>query len=220
MNLILLGPPGAGKGTQAEGLSAYLEVPHVASGDLFRDHLQRDTDLGKTARGYMEKGQLVPDQVTIAMVKNRLCDVDCNSGVVLDGFPRTLDQAEGLTAIFEELGRELDAVLYISVPDDTLVQRLSGRRICNDCQTPYHVDYKPPDESGICDLCGGKLYQRDDDNPNTVRERLQVYHKQTEPLCEYYSSQDKLYQIDGSGNIDSVRQAAAEMVGDLNKHSS
>jgi adenylate kinase len=142
---------------------------------------------------------------------------DCEPGAVLDGFPRTLAQAEGLTEIFSEFGRELDAVIYISVQDDVLVQRLSGRRICRDCQTPYHVDYKPAEVEGVCDLCGGKLYQRDDDNPETVRSRLQVYHKQTEPLCEYYSKQQKLYEIDGSGDIDTVKQAAAEMMRAIEK---
>lgn len=215
MNLILLGPPGAGKGTQAESLSAHLTVPHVASGDLFRDHLNRDTELGRTAKEYMGAGRLVPDQVTISMVQERLSDPDCEEGVVLDGFPRTLVQAEGLTTIFEQLDRELDAVLYISVPDDVLVQRLSGRRICIDCQTPFHVDFKPPAKEGICDLCGGELYQRDDDNPETVRARLNVYHQQTEPLCDYYTTQAKLYEIDGSGDIQSVRQAAVKFVEQL-----
>jgi adenylate kinase len=217
MNVILLGPPGAGKGTQAEGLSNYLEVPHVASGDLFRDHLNRKTPLGQSAQEYMDKGRLVPDEVTIAMIRERLGQSDCEPGAVLDGFPRTLEQAEGLTEMFSEFGRELDAVIYISVPDDVLVQRLSGRRICRGCQTPYHVDYKPPEVEGVCDQCGGKLYQRDDDSPDTVRSRLQVYHKQTEPLCDYYSERQKLYEIDGSGAIDTVKQAAAEMMKTIEK---
>jgi adenylate kinase len=215
MNLILLGPPGAGKGTQAESLSAHLNVPHVASGDLFRDHLNRETELGLTAKEYMDEGRLVPDQVTISMVQERLSDPDCEEGVVLDGFPRTLVQAEGLTTIFKQLDRVLDAVLYISVPDDVLVQRLSGRRICVECQTPFHVDYKPPTKEGVCDVCGGELYQRDDDNPETVRARLDVYHRQTEPLCDYYATREKLQQIDGSGDIQAVRQAAVEMVEQL-----
>ncbi|MFV9675869.1 MAG: adenylate kinase, partial [Anaerolineales bacterium] len=182
MYLILLGPPGSGKGTQAERLCKQLDLPHVASGDLFRDHLKRETDLGKLARSYIDIGQLVPDDVTIAMVKERLSRSDCRGGTILDGFPRTQAQAEALDSILQELGQQLTGVLFMAVPDDVLIERLSGRRICRNCQAPYHVLFSPPREAETCDLCSGELYQRDDDQPETIKARLDVYHKQTAPL--------------------------------------
>lgn len=217
MNLILLGPPGAGKGTQAEMLSESLAIPHVASGDLFRDHLNRETDLGIMAKTHMDKGQLVPDRVTISMVEDRLRQTDCDAGVVLDGFPRTLPQAEGLETILKALGRELSAVLYIAVEDDILVERLSGRRICRDCQAPFHVEYKAPKRAGMCDQCDGELYQRDDDNPETVRARLSVYHEETAPLCTFYGEKDRLVEIDGSGDIQTVRKGTLKATNRLSQ---
>lgn len=215
MNLILLGPPGAGKGTQAEMLSDAIQVPHVASGDLFRDHLNRETELGSLAKTYMDQGQLVPDEITISMVEERLRQSDCERGVVLDGFPRTLPQAEGLKTILELFERDLSGVLYIAVPDEVLVERLSGRRICHDCQTPYHLEYKPTKTAGVCDHCGGELYQRDDDNPETVRARLDVYHEETAPLCAYYEDLDRLVEIDGSGDIPSVHRGVLSSLDQL-----
>jgi adenylate kinase len=217
MYFILLGPPGAGKGTQAERLGAELDLPHVASGDLFRENLSNNTELGKLAKQYMDKGDLVPDDVTIAMVQDRLEREDCQQGVILDGFPRTLAQAEGLGIILDSMDRKLDAVLYIAVDDDELVKRLSGRWICRQCQTPYHMMFHPPMKEGICDACGGELYQRDDDKPETVRARLKVYHDQTAPLIEYYRNLDLLYEVDGSGGIEAVSAALIDVVHGLSK---
>ena len=215
MYLILLGPPGSGKGTQAERLRKELNLPHVASGDLFRDHLKRESELGKLARSYMDNGQLVPDDVTIAMVKERLSRSDCRGGTILDGFPRTLAQAEALDSILQELGQQLTGVLFIAVPDDVLIERLSGRRICRNCQTPYHILFSPPREMQTCDLCGGELYQRDDDQPETIKERVDVYHQQTAPLIKYYLAADLLHEIDGNIEIDQVTEILITVISSL-----
>jgi adenylate kinase len=207
MNLVLLGPPGAGKGTQAERLGEEFKLPHVASGDLFRENLKNKTELGMLASRYMNKGELVPDDVTIAMIRDRLERPDYENGVILDGFPRTLAQAEGLKEILAGMGRKLDGVLYIAVPDEELVDRLSGRRICRRCQTPYHVQFNPPKEQSVCGTCGGELYQRDDDKPETVRARLEVYHQQTSPLIDFYRQFGLLIEVDGSGDIEKVSSA-------------
>ncbi len=215
MYLILLGPPGSGKGTQAERLRMEFNLPHVASGDLFRDHLRRESELGKLARSYMDNGQLVPDDVTIAMVKERLSRPDCRGGTILDGFPRTLAQAEALDSILQELGQQLTGVLFIAVPDDVLIERLSGRRICRNCQTPYHILFSPPREMQTCDLCGGELYQRDDDQPETIKERVDVYHQQTAPLIKYYLAADLLHEIDGNIEIDQVTEILITVISSL-----
>lgn len=215
MYLILLGPPGSGKGTQAERLCKQLDLPHVASGDLFRDHLKRETDLGKLARSYMDKGQLVPDDVTIAMVKERLSRSDCRGGTILDGFPRTRAQAEALDSILQELGQQLTGVLFMAVPDDVLIERLSGRRICRKCQAPYHVLFSPPREAQTCDLCAGELYQRDDDQPETIKARLDVYHKQTAPLIKFYKAANLLHEVDGNINIDQVTDTMLTIIRSL-----
>jgi adenylate kinase len=207
MNLVLLGPPGAGKGTQAERLGEEFKLPHVASGDLFRENLKNKTELGMLASRYITKGELVPDDVTIEMIRDRLEKPDYENGVILDGFPRTLAQAEGLKEILAGMGRALDGVLYIAVPDDELVDRLSGRRICRRCQTPYHIQFNPPQEQGVCGTCGGELYQRDDDKPETVRARLKVYHQQTSPLIDFYRQFGLLTEVDGSGDIENVCSA-------------
>jgi len=205
MYLVLLGPPGAGKGTQAERLEEELHLPHVASGDLFRENLRNETELGLLAKKYMDKGQLVPDDVTIAMVRDRLQRPDCGRGAILDGFPRTQPQAESLDSMLADMGRRLDGVLYIAVPDEELVNRLSGRWICRQCQTPYHTVFSPPATEGVCDACGGgELYQRPDDNPETVRARLKVYHQQTSPLIDYYRQAGLLMEVNGAGDIDTV----------------
>ncbi len=204
MYLILLGPPGSGKGTQAERLCKELNLPHVSSGDFFRTHLKQESDLGKLARSYIDIGQLVPDGVTIAMVKERLARPDCGKGAILDGFPRTIAQAEALNSILREFGQQLAGVLFIAVPDNVLIERLSGRRICRNCQTPYHIHLSPPREKQICDLCGGELYQRDDDQPGTIKARVDVYHKQTAPLIKYYEDADLLHKVDGNIDIDQV----------------
>ncbi len=215
MYLILLGPPGSGKGTQAERLCKHLNLPHVASGDLFRDHLKRETDLGKLARSYMDIGQLVPDDVTIAMVKERLSRSDCRDGTILDGFPRTQAQVEALDSILQELGQQLTGVLFMAVPDDVLIERLSGRRICRKCQAPYHILFSPPREAETCDLCGGDLYQRDDDQPETIKARLDVYHKQTAPLIKFYKGANLLHEVDGNIGIDQVTDSLLTIIRSL-----
>jgi adenylate kinase len=215
MNLVLLGPPGAGKGTQADLLHKALQLPHVASGDLFRENLRNETELGLLAKLYMDRGDLVPDDVTIAMVRERLQQPDSDQGVILDGFPRTITQAEGLDKMLQSLGRKLDVVLYIAVPDEELIRRLSGRWICSQCQTPYHMLSNPPSEEGICDDCGGTLYQRDDDKPETVRARLKVFHEQTSPLIEYYRDAGLLVEVDGSGDIMAVGEALLQATKDI-----
>ena len=215
MYLILLGPPGAGKGTQAERLEKELCLPHVASGDLFRENLRNETELGLLAKTYMDTGDLVPDDVTIAMVRDRLQRPDCEQGAILDGFPRTQAQAESLDEMLADMGRSLDGVLYIAVPDEELVGRLSGRWICRQCQTPYHTMFSPPAREGVCDACGGQLYQRDDDRPETVRARLKVYHEQTAPLIDYYRQAGLLVEVDGAGGIEAVSAAMLEAASNL-----
>jgi adenylate kinase len=215
MYLVLLGPPGSGKGTQAERLKEQLGLPHVASGDLFRDHISNQTELGLLAKGYIDRGELVPDDVTIAMVRERLQQPDCDEGVILDGFPRTLPQAQALDEILASRGRALSGVLYINVPDEELVRRLSGRWLCRRCQTPYHVVFSPPAQEGVCDECGGELYQRDDDRPETVRARLRVYHEQTAPLIDYYRRASLLVEVDGAGDIETVNATLLDAIRSL-----
>ncbi len=217
MYLVLLGPPGSGKGTQAERLKEQLRLPHVASGDLFRENIGNETELGLLAKGYMDRGQLVPDDVTIAMVRERLQQPDCDDGVILDGFPRTLAQALALDKMLAGTGRALAGVLYINLPDEETVRRLSGRWICGQCQTPYHAVFSPPAEEGVCDECGGELYQRDDDRPETVRARLIVYHEQTAPLIDYYRRARLLVEVDGAGDIEAVSAALLEATRNLMK---
>jgi adenylate kinase len=215
MYLVLLGPPGSGKGTQAERLKEQLGLPHVASGDLFRHHISNQTELGRLAKGYIDRGELVPDDVTIAMVRERLQQPDCDEGVILDGFPRTLPQAQALDEILASRGRALSGVLYINVPDEELVRRLSGRWLCRRCQTPYHVVFSPPAQEGVCDECGGELYQRDDDRPETVRARLRVYHEQTAPLIDYYRRASLLVEVDGAGDIETVNATLLDAIRSL-----
>ena len=203
MKLILLGPPGAGKGTQAERLAESLGVPRVSSGELFRDHQQRDTRLGRMARSYMERGALVPDDVTISMVMEWINDHHDAGGMLLDGFPRTLAQAEALDLEMAE-DDGIDAALSIKVSQDELVRRLSGRLVCKSCQAPYHVSFSPPASRDQCDRCGGELYQRDDDKPAAVKKRFQVYVEQTEPLVRFYRAKGVLREVDGEVPIAEV----------------
>jgi adenylate kinase len=215
LGFVLVGGPGSGKGTQAEQLSKHLHLQHIASGDLFRDNLKRQTELGKLAKTYMDRGELVPDDVTEAMVQERLSRPDTEAGFLLDGFPRTLPQAESLTEMLEQLGRRLAGVLYINVSDEEIVNRLSGRLICRECQTPYHKQFKPPAKPGVCDNCGGELYQRDDDNPQTVRARLKTFHGQTAPLIQYYQKERLVAEILGEGDVAKVTErtlAAAQLL--------
>ena len=188
MNIILMGLPGAGKGTQASEIVKKFPIPHISTGDMFRKAIKDETDLGKEAKSYMDRGELVPDEVTVGIVKERISEDDAKKGFLLDGFPRTIDQAESLSQIMSELDREIDAVINIEVPEEELMNRLTGRRICEKCGTTYHLVFNPPKVDGICDIDGGKLYQREDDNPETVSNRLSVNVKQSKPILEYYNN--------------------------------
>ena len=204
MRLILLGAPGSGKGTQAKNIAEKVGITHVASGDLFRAAATRGDELGKQAKYYMEKGLLVPDEITIKMILERIDAPDCSKGVMLDGFPRTLEQAKALDQALDKKKQKIDRVFYIKVSTDELVRRLSGRFICRKCQAPYHKVSSPPKKEGKCDKCGGELYQRADDTPETVRKRIEVYTKETSPLIDYYKKAKKLVEIKGEGNIDNI----------------
>jgi adenylate kinase len=197
LNLILLGPPGAGKGTQAAQLVEDFDLPYIATGDILRAAVKEGTELGKKAKEYMDAGDLVPDDVIVGVVAERLEDADTRDGFVLDGFPRTIPQAEALEKRLDEMGRKLTAVLLIEAPDDEVVKRISGRRVCPEGHT-YHVDFEPPEKDGVCDRDGEELTQRDDDKPDKVRRRLDVYHEQTSPLIEYYDDRGLLQRFDGS----------------------
>jgi adenylate kinase len=212
MDLVLLGAPGSGKGTQASYLQQELGLTHVASGDLFRDHLKRQTELGIQAGAYMEKGALVPDQITIAMLRERVSQPDAVNGVLLDGFPRTMEQAIALNEMMGTLGREISAVLYVEVPDEELVARLSGRVICRECQVPFHRTANPFTSCPYQRCHGEHLYQRADDVPETVRARLVTLHRQTAPVIDYYRLVNLLITLPGSGSVDDVKQATITAV--------
>lgn len=205
-DMVLVGAPGSGKGTQAARLHDELGLPHIASGDLFRDNRQRQTELGKAADGYMQRGELVPDALTVSMIRERLARPDTAPGFILDGFPRNLDQARALDRMMAEMGRRLTGVLYIDVPDREILRRITGRLICRNCQAPYHREFSPPKTPGVCDRCGGELYQRGDDNAETVRTRLETFHRQTQPLIDFYRDRDLLVHIEGEGTPDEVAQ--------------
>ncbi|MFV1948340.1 MAG: adenylate kinase [Anaerolineales bacterium] len=211
--LILLGPPMSGKGTQAARISDSLGIPKVSSGDLFRENIKNQTEQGFKAKSFIDRGDLVPDQVTIDMVAGRLNQEDCRSGAVLDGFPRTIPQTEALDRILSDLGAELNGVISIAVPEDVLVQRASGRRICRTCGDSYHLVFNPPAEEGVCDLDGGELYQREDDRPDTVRQRLAVYQAQTSPLIDYYRNRSILDEVNGDQSIEEVGEEIAAVIG-------
>ncbi|MGE5220925.1 MAG: adenylate kinase [Omnitrophica WOR_2 bacterium] len=202
--IVLLGPPGAGKGTQAQAVSETLGLPHISSGDIFRENLKNQTELGKLAEGYMKRGELVPDDVTIAMIKDRLARPDCVPGALLDGFPRTPAQAEALDAMLAGFNGRVNAVPYINVPEDVLVERLSGRWTCRSQGHVFHEKYNPPKETGKCDIDGSELYQREDDKAETVKRRIHVYLAQTEPLIEYYRQRGLLIEVDGKKPIEQV----------------
>lgn len=204
LDIILLGGPGSGKGTQAKRLQAQLKLQHLASGDLFRENMKNETELGKLAKTYMERGELVPDDVTERMVEERLARLDTREGCILDGFPRTIPQAEALTEIMTSVQRALDGVFHIKVPDEQIIKRLSGRRTCRNCQASYHIEFTPPRVEDICDRCQDELYQRDDDNPATIQTRLQTYQAQTAPLIDYYRKISLLIEIDGEGEVSQV----------------
>ena len=202
--IVFLGAPGAGKGTQAATVAEKLEMAHIASGDMFREALEKQDDLAVEAKSYMEKGMLVPDEITIRMVLERISAPDCERGVIFDGFPRNLAQAEALDKALAEQAKAIDGVVYIKVSEEELLNRLSGRWICRQCQAPYHAVNSPPRVWGKCDQCGGELYQRSDDTEETVKERLQVYFAQTAPLIDYYAQAGKLLEVDGEGSLDGV----------------
>ncbi|UXS76029.1 adenylate kinase [Staphylococcus chromogenes] len=206
MNIILMGLPGAGKGTQASEIIKKYPIPHISTGDMFRKAIKDETELGKEAKSYMDRGELVPDEVTVGIVKERISEDDAKKGFLLDGFPRTIEQAEALNSILKDLGREVDAVVNIDVPEEELMNRLTGRRICEICGTTYHLVFNPPKVEDVCDLEGGKLYQREDDNPETVANRLDVNIKQSKPILDFYSQKGVLKNIDGSKNINEVTE--------------
>ena len=215
MNIILMGLPGAGKGTQASEIVKKFPIPHISTGDMFRKAIKDETNLGKEAKSYMDRGELVPDEVTVGIVKERISEDDAKKGFLLDGFPRTIDQAESLSQIMSELDREIDAVINIEVPEEELMNRLTGRRICEKCGTTYHLVFNPPKVDGVCDIDGGKLYQRKDDNPETVSNRLSVNVKQSKPILEYYDEKGVLKNIDGAKDIDEVTKDVIDILDHL-----
>ena len=204
MYLLLMGPPGAGKGTQAAKLVERYDIPHVSTGDIFRGALQERTPLGLEAKRYMDVGALVPDPVTVGITRERLAKSDCIGGFILDGFPRTLQQAHALDQMLAKMGIRLNKVVNIVVPDQELIPRLTGRRICQSCGATYHMEFRPPAQPSICDRCGGELYQRTDDQEETVRERLEVYRLQTQPLIQYYQERDLYSEINGAQSTEAV----------------
>jgi adenylate kinase len=208
MRLVLVGPPGAGKGTQAEFIAAHLGVPKISTGDIFRANVSQGTTLGQEAKKFMDAGDLVPDEVTVGMVRDRLEEDDAGKGFLLDGFPRNVPQAKTLDDMLLEAGTPLDVVLELVVDDDEVIRRLSGRRTCRNCGHIWHVDFDPPTTEGICDSCGGELFQRDDDKPQTIRHRLDVYYEQTAPLVSYYAEGGLLVGIDAMGPVDDVTDRA------------
>ena len=211
----MLGAPGSGKGTRAVALCEVLNVVQVATGDLFRNNIKSGTELGKLAKSYIDKGELVPDEVTASMVKDRLQQPDCKNGFILDGFPRTVKQADMLDEILSQLGEKISHVIYLDVPDEEIVKRISGRLICEKCQAPYHKIYSPSKVEGVCDKCGGKLYQRDDDKPETVKKRLEVFRENTFPLVEYYTKKGLVVklppELSKDGAVADMRKLSKEL---------
>ncbi|MET7932559.1 adenylate kinase [Streptomyces sp. NPDC005322] len=211
MRIVLVGPPGAGKGTQAAYLADNLSIPHISTGDLFRANISQGTPLGKQAQEYMRAGQLVPDEVTIGMAEDRMAQPDAANGFLLDGFPRNLNQAEALDTHLGDQDQTLDAVLDLEVPEDEVVKRIAGRRTCrNQSSHTFHVEYKKPETEGVCDDCGGELYQREDDSEETVRKRLEVYHRETEPIIDYYKAKGLVVTIPALGKVAEVTQRAMD----------
>ena len=213
MKIVFMGPPGAGKGTQAEKIVENYQIPHISTGDMFRKAIKDQTELGMEAKRYMDQGALVPDHVTIGIVKDRLSESDCKSGFLLDGFPRTVDQAKALDEILTSLDSKIDYVINIDVDLDILKERLTGRRMCRSCGATYHMIFNPPKNADVCDKCGGELYQRKDDNEETVGNRLNVYVSQTKPLLDYYSLAGNLVNINGQQSIDLVFEEIREVLG-------
>lgn len=217
VNLVLMGLPGAGKGTQAERIVEEYNIPHISTGDMFRAAMKEETPLGLEAKSYMDKGELVPDEVTIGIVRERLAKDDCQKGFLLDGFPRTVAQAEALEQLLADMDRHLDYVINIEVNKDSLLERLTGRRICKECGATYHLVFNPPAKEGACDRCGGELYQRADDNVDTVQTRLEVNIQQSQPLITFYEGKGYLRNLDGQQPIDKVFADIEELLGSLSR---
>ena len=214
MKIIMLGAPGAGKGTQAKKIDDKYQIPHISTGDIFRANIKEGTELGKKAKSYMDQGLLVPDELTLELIMDRFQNPDCANGYVLDGFPRTIPQAEALTDALEKNGDTIDYAINVEVPDENIVTRMSGRRACLSCGATYHVVYAPTKTEGICDRCGEKLVLRDDDKPETVKKRLDVYHSQTQPLIDYYTQAGILKEVDGTVDINYVFAAVVKILGE------
>ena len=213
MKIIMLGAPGAGKGTQAKRIAEKYGIPHISTGDIFRANIKEGTELGMKAKKFMDQGLLVPDEVTIGMLLDRIKKEDCVNGYVLDGFPRTIPQAESLTKALEEMRQKIDYAVDVDVPDENIVSRMSGRRACITCGATYHVQFAPPKAEGICDKCGAELVLRDDDKPETVQKRLTVYHEQTQPLIDYYRRAGVLVSVDGTQSMDQVFESIVKIFG-------
>ena len=213
MKIIMLGAPGAGKGTQAMKIAEKYQIPHISTGDIFRANIKEGTELGKKAKSYMDQGQLVPDELTLELIMDRFQNPDCANGYVLDGFPRTIPQAEALTEALAKKGETIDYAINVEVPDENIINRMGGRRACLACGSTYHIVYAPTRVEGICDRCGEKLVLRDDDKPETVKHRLNVYHNQTQPLIEYYTRQGKLAEVDGTQSMEDVFNAIVKILG-------
>ena len=213
MKIIMLGAPGAGKGTQAKQIADKYHIPHISTGDIFRANIKNGTELGNKAKQYMDQGLLVPDELTCDLVMDRIKQDDCENGFVLDGFPRTIPQAEALTAALEKINEKMDYAIDVDVPDENIIHRMGGRRACVGCGATYHLEYAPTKVEGICDACGKELILRDDDKPETVKKRLDVYHEQTQPLIDYYTNAGILKTVDGTVDIDVVFQNIVEILG-------
>ena len=213
MKIIMLGAPGAGEGTQAKKIADKYGIPHISTGDIFRANIKNGTELGKKAKAYMDQGLLVPDDLTLELIMDRFREPDCAAGYVLDGFPRTIPQAEALTRALEANGDSIDYAVNVEVPDENIISRMSGRRACLACGATYHIVHIPTKAEGICDRCGEKLVLRDDDKPETVQKRLDVYHSQTQPLIEYYTGQGKLAEVDGTAPMEDVFEAIVRILG-------
>lgn len=213
MRLILLGAPGAGKGTQAEMLMKLYNIPTISTGNIFREHISKNTELGQEAKRYMDEGKLVPDELVIELVKDRIVQDDCKAGMILDGFPRTIPQAKALDTMLVELGMPIDNVINVEVPDEVIVDRMSGRMVCPSCGASYHKLFKKESVLGICNECSAQLVQREDDKEETVKKRLEVYHAQTKPLIAHYTEQGKVLTIDGVGSVDEVRARVKKALG-------
>ena len=212
MKIIMLGAPGAGKGTQAKLIAEKYGIPHISTGDIFRANIKEGTELGKEAKEYMDKGQLVPDELTVRILLDRVSKDDCANGYVLDGFPRTIPQAEVLDNEVAKLGDKIDFAIDVEVPDEDIIRRMGGRRACLKCGATYHVEHIPPKKEGICDTCGSELVLRDDDKPETVKNRLNVYHKQTQPLIDHYSKQNILRTVDGTQDMNAVFDSIVKLL--------